>query len=323
MLTSPTRFIDVFNGDADGLCALHQVRLAEPAEAVLVTGVKRDIGLLERVEAGEGDVVTVLDLSLDRNRGALQRLLAGGAKVRYFDHHYAGEVPSHANLEAVIDTATGICTSMLVDRSLGGRFRSWAVVAAFGDNLDQAAVDLGGSLALGAAELEKLRELGRSLNYNAYGESEFDLLISPAALYRRLARYDDPLRFIAREEICGVLDMARRADLEAALALAPRWSRDGAGVYLLPDMPWSRRVNGAFANHLARVHPDRAQAVLAPSRSGGYIVSLRVPADAGCGADEFCRAFPGGGGRRDAAGIDRLPPEGLAQFEERFAATFG
>ena len=36
---------DVFNGDADGLCALQQWRLADPAPSTLVTGVKRDIQL--------------------------------------------------------------------------------------------------------------------------------------------------------------------------------------------------------------------------------------------------------------------------------------
>ena len=45
-----TRF-DVFNGDADGLCALQQLRLAQPRETPLVTGVKRDIALLGRVRA--------------------------------------------------------------------------------------------------------------------------------------------------------------------------------------------------------------------------------------------------------------------------------
>ncbi|HBQ39206.1 MAG TPA: acetyltransferase, partial [Halieaceae bacterium] len=59
---------DVFNGDADGLCALVQLRRAEPLDAVLVTGVKRDIALLQQVEAGPGDRVTVLDISLDKNR---------------------------------------------------------------------------------------------------------------------------------------------------------------------------------------------------------------------------------------------------------------
>jgi hypothetical protein len=39
--------IDVFNGDADGICALVQLRLAQPVQSKLVTGVKRDIQLLE------------------------------------------------------------------------------------------------------------------------------------------------------------------------------------------------------------------------------------------------------------------------------------
>ncbi|HHJ80611.1 MAG TPA: DHH family phosphoesterase, partial [Candidatus Tenderia electrophaga] len=42
---------DVFNGDADGLCALQQFRLAFPGESQLVSGVKRDIALLRKVSA--------------------------------------------------------------------------------------------------------------------------------------------------------------------------------------------------------------------------------------------------------------------------------
>jgi len=48
---------DVFNGDADGIISLVQLRLSQPREAQLVTGRKRDIKLLERVPAGEGDRV--------------------------------------------------------------------------------------------------------------------------------------------------------------------------------------------------------------------------------------------------------------------------
>ena len=44
----------VFNGDADGICAAHQLRLAGFAPDTVVTGVKRDIALLERVQAGLG-----------------------------------------------------------------------------------------------------------------------------------------------------------------------------------------------------------------------------------------------------------------------------
>ncbi|MEO7939536.1 MAG: acetyltransferase, partial [Burkholderiaceae bacterium] len=62
---------DVFNGDADGLCALHQLRLVAPRDATLITGVKRDIALLQRVPLQRDARVTVLDISLQRNRAAL------------------------------------------------------------------------------------------------------------------------------------------------------------------------------------------------------------------------------------------------------------
>jgi hypothetical protein len=44
---------DVFNGDADGICALHQLQLVTPAESVPVTGSKRDIALLARIPPHE------------------------------------------------------------------------------------------------------------------------------------------------------------------------------------------------------------------------------------------------------------------------------
>ena len=69
---------DVFNGDADGLCALHQLRLVTPVESALITGAKRDIALLQRVPALAGDRVTVLDLSAATNRAALVALLERG-----------------------------------------------------------------------------------------------------------------------------------------------------------------------------------------------------------------------------------------------------
>ncbi|MCC6211653.1 MAG: acetyltransferase [Burkholderiales bacterium] len=315
------RRIDVFNGDADGLCALRQLRLADPGPTELVTGVKRDIALLARVQAGDGDLVTVLDVSLERNRAALLGLLERGVRVRYFDHHFAGDVPSHPRLEASIDASPGVCTSILVDRHLGGRYRGWAVAAAFGDGLDQAAVDLGATMPLGAAELEKLRELGRSLNYNAYGETEADLLVPPARLYRVLARYEDPLQFVAAKGLYDRLNKGRREDLEAAAGVAPHWSGPGGLVLVLPAAAWSRRVIGTLASHLAGVHRRQAIAVLAP-RGEAYVVSLRVPAGARRGADEFCREYPGGGGRKEAAGINLLPAGELEAFVKRFSSLY-
>src|SRR5512135_3169526 len=131
--------IDVFNGDADGLCALHQLRLAEPADSELVTGPKRDVSLLKRVKAQAGDRITVLDVALSKNREALDRILEAGAEVRYFDHHQPGDIPEHPRFEAHIDTDANVCTSLLVNQYLQGRHLIWAVAAAFGDNLADAA----------------------------------------------------------------------------------------------------------------------------------------------------------------------------------------
>ena len=77
---------DIFNGDADGICSLLQLRLQNPVDAERITGVKRDIALLDRVNAGFGDHVTVLDISMANNAAALQRLLSAGAVVDYVDH---------------------------------------------------------------------------------------------------------------------------------------------------------------------------------------------------------------------------------------------
>ena len=131
--------IDVFNGDADGICALHQLRLVDPVDSQLVTGPKRDISLLKRVKAMAGDQVTVLDVALSKNREALDKLLEAGVQVRYFDHHQPGEIPEHPNFEPHIDTDANVCTSLLVNQSLQGRHLLWAVTAAFGDNLADAA----------------------------------------------------------------------------------------------------------------------------------------------------------------------------------------
>ncbi len=190
---------DVFNGDADGLCALQQLRLATPMDTVLVSGVKRDVALLQRVQrARAGDSVTVLDLSLAVNRPALLSLLEGGVRVEYFDHHFAGDLPDHPNLTALIDPSPDACTGILVDRHLGGRYRIWAVVAAYGDNLTRVADELAKPLGLTAPQREALRELGGALAYNAYADVEADLMVHPTALYRTLARHADPFEFIAR-----------------------------------------------------------------------------------------------------------------------------
>lgn len=312
---------DVFNGDADGLCALHMLRLARPRAAQLVTGVKRDNSLLRRVAAARGDSVTVLDISLAHNLAALLALLAQGVAVEYFDHHCVSAVPDHPLLEAHIDSAADVCTSVQVDRHLGGKHRRWALVGAFGDNMAATARRLADGLCLSAAEHELLRELGECLNYNAYGATESDLIYPPAALYRRLHGYADPLEFCAQEDVFARLKAARDADLQAAAGVAAQLETARGAIYRLPDAAWSRRVIGSFANRLAAQTPSQAFAVLVRCAADQTMVSLRVPQSGGATADEFARGF-GGGGRSTAAGIDRLPQALLPGFMQEFRRRF-
>ncbi len=315
-------FYDVFNGDADGICALHQLRLAEPRDSTLVTGVKRDIALLGRVPAGDGDSVTVLDVSLDKNRDALQGMLDAGAAVFYVDHHYAGEIPDHPRLQALINTAPDVCTSLLVNGHLKGRYLPWAVAAAFGDNLFDSAQRAAVPLNLDESQLKQLEELGTCINYNGYGASEEDLYFHPAELYRRLQPFADPFRFIAEEPAFATLRDGYADDMTQAGALQPESADKQTALFILPDAAWARRVSGVYSNELAREHPERAHALLTAKPGGGYVVSVRAPVATREGADELCRSFPSGGGRKAAAGINHLPAEDLERFEEAFRAAF-
>jgi len=315
------KFYDIFNGDADGICALHQLRLEEPRAAELVTGVKRDIELVARVDAQAGDRLTVLDISLRSNAVAVRRALERGAHLQYFDHHAAGDLPQHPGFDAHIDTAPDVCTSLLVDRHLSGKHRLWAVVAAFGDNLVESAIRAALPLQLDHTELARLHELGEAINYNAYGETVEDLHYHPADLYRVIAPYSDPRHFIFDEPVFEVLKQAGAEDLARAEDMPPEFATDAAALYVLPDAAWSRRVNGVFGNRLAQAEPQRAHAVLV-TRPDGYAVSVRAPRNKPVGADRLCLAFATGGGRQAAAGINRLPRHEFARFADAFRSAY-
>jgi hypothetical protein len=314
--------IDVFNGDADGLCALHQLRLSEPASATLVTGVKRDIKLLGRVSASRADQVTVLDVSLDSNRAPLLTMLDAGVQVTYFDHHFSGEIPQHENLVAHIDTAADVCTSLLVDRHMGGRWRNWAIVAAFGDNLREVGLRLAQEAGLSDAQTAAFSRLGECLNYNAYGETVQDLHFDPADLFRQMQPYPDPARFIAESDTFKRLSQGYEEDLACAVALKPHAEAPHATAIVMPDAPWARRVSGVYANQLSQAQPGRAHAILSTNSRGGYTVSVRAPIARASGADDLCRRFPTGGGRKAAAGINDLPRSDLDRFIVEFQRAF-
>ncbi|MEL0028483.1 MAG: DHH family phosphoesterase [Perlucidibaca sp.] len=315
---------DVFNGDADGLCALVQLRLAEPREATLITGVKRDIQLLAQVPVQPPARVTVLDINLDQNRQALDALLAADHDVFYADHHYPGEsLPAHPAFSGHIDTAAETCTSLIVDRLLCGRYALWATVAAFGDNLVAVAEARCRAAGLTEAETAQLRLLGTCLNYNGYGAGTADLHFHPAELFRALQPYASPFSFMHdNADVWRRLSVGYADDMRQGLEVPPLASDEHMAVIVMPDAAWSRRVNGVLGNELANRHPGRAHALVTTTPKGDYAVSIRAPLRNRQGADALARQFATGGGRQAAAGINHLPVEQLPVFIEAMAAQW-
>ncbi len=311
---------DIFNGDADGLCALQQLRLVQPRPSLLVTGPKRDIALLGQIQAAPDDEITVLDLALPPNRDALLTCLARGASCLYVDHHGCGERPSHPRLRLHIDTRADTCTALLVDALVGGVARAWAVVAAFGDGLPGPAEAAAAPLGLSPEALARLRILGEALNYNAYGEQVQDLAFHPAELHHRLLRHADPLEFLRHDEAAGALGELLERDVARAQQCMPQLLTGRHRLLILPAQPWSRRASGVLAHRLAQAAPAQAQAVLTPC-SGGYVVSVRAPVDTPRGAGTLCQRF-GGGGREQAGGIARLHEAALPAFRDAFVRSF-
>jgi single-stranded DNA-specific DHH superfamily exonuclease len=315
--------IDVFNGDADGICALHQLRLAAPQpEAQLLSGVKRDIALLQQIEEVCDESITVLDLSLDRNRTSLNKVLANGCKVLYVDHHYAGEVPVSEHLTTHIHPEPLLCTSLIVNWLVEGQYSPWALVGAFGDNLDEAVAPLAQGLGLDQAALEQLRELGILLNYNGYGAQLDDLFFHPVDLYHQVQPYSDPFAFYAEAPVVQTLRAGYHSDMDQASKAHPLHEGSRGRIFRLPNAAWARRVSGVFANALAQQRPEQAHALLTEQRDGSLLVSVRAPISNRNGADVLCRQFPNGGGRAAAAGINALAADQLDTFIQAFHYQF-
>ncbi|MFZ6644109.1 hypothetical protein ACO0LO_00195 [Undibacterium sp. TJN25] len=319
---------DVFNGDADGICALHQLRLAEPRAAQLITGVKRDIQLLSRLlspsAGGQYTTgrITVLDVSFDSNVDALKCLLEQGMDVRYFDHHAARLQFHHPRLSLHWDESPDVCTSILVDRYLQGRFRLWAVTAAYGDNLGHVADAMAVEAGLPQTARGQLCELGTLLNYNAYGETLADLHVPPAELYRDLHQYAEPFDFIAGSANFALLKHAYLQDMGLLGDLRPQWEQKNGAIYVLPNQPWARRISGLLANKLQVECCDKSIAVLTEKPDGCFVVSVRSAAPEQKAAHGFCSSFATGGGRQAAGGINSLQTCDVDAFAERFFSYF-
>ncbi|MDH3328781.1 MAG: acetyltransferase [Desulfobulbaceae bacterium] len=316
-------YIDVFNGDADGICALHQLRLDNPCpDARLITGVKRDIRLLSRIQDVSDAVITVIDISLDRNREDLERLLGQRNKIYYIDHHFSGRIPESANLETHIDPSPQTCSSLIVNALQQGRHRAWAIAGAFGDNLNETALSLAGKLKLDEEAIENLKETGVLLNYNGYGAALDDLYYHPDELYRLIKPYNSPFDFHAQSPAIQTLREGYKHDMSRAAKFESLKETEHGRIFQLPAKSWARRVAGVFSNMLAREKPDMAHGLIIKNNDGTLRISVRAPLNNRTGADELCRTFPSGGGRAAAAGINNLPPDQLELFHAAFFKQF-
>jgi len=111
-------------------------------------------------------------------------------------------------------------------------------------------------------------------------------------------------------------------DMMRARSVLPLRTCNGVTIIQLPAEAWARRVIGVFANDLVQRSPQCAFALLSLNVGGGYTVSVRVPSSSRISADEFCRTYETGGGRRLAGGINHLSESEIDRFVEQFEACY-
>ncbi|MEM9600975.1 MAG: DHH family phosphoesterase [Pseudomonadota bacterium] len=318
---------DLFNGDADGIFSLLQLRQVDPRpDATLITGVKRDIRLFPRIagHVSEGDRITALDISMAKNTDGLRQALAAGAEVFYADHHQTGEIPEHPNLQVITDMSKETCTAYLIDRHLHGAKAAWAVCGAYGDNFQRLAQSIAERRSL-SLPLGRLRELGELVNYNAYGLTLDDLHFDPADLYTTLLAYPDPMAFLDDDHPAfATLQSGYASDWDVAQKARELDISDAGHVLSLPAGPASNRISGLFGNALVDEDPQQAFAVLTEIAGdpAAYRVSVRAPRGRDSGSAAALATQFGGGGRAAAAGIDMLPESELGLFIDAFRTAF-
>lgn len=314
---------DIFNGDADGIFALHQYRLENPRpDSQLITGVKRDIRLLSQVDSQQNCCLTVFDISLDSNRSSLEKLLQHQNTILYFDHHFAGALPQSPLLKTFIDPSSDTCTSLIVNATLDDKYCLWAICGAFGDNLHSLAQQYAKKQGLTQPQTEQLQELGELFNYNGYGGTIEDLHYHPQDLYKAVAPFNTPFDFLEHSAEIVTLRVGYRDDIGLAMGLKEEKTPGKNRVYNLPDTAWARRVTGVFSNIRAREKTEAAHAVITENKDSTLRISVRAPLDDRRDADTLCKLFPTGGGRTAAAGINSLPASQLEQFLEKFLSFY-
>lgn len=298
---------DIFNGDADGIIAVLQMQLANPTDTIKITGVKRDIQLMQKVAPVEGDLLRVFDISMDKNMPYLHDALSVGARVFYADHHKASVIPKHVNLYPHIDIAPDVCTSLIISGLLDKKYHLWAITAAYGDNLLDRANKEADSLGLSEYQKAQLQELGTYINYNGYGSDVAELHFAPELLLHELLNYESPFELIEQQDsIFYTLKEAYKRDMALAAKAEVLYESRFSKVIILDDAPWARRVSGVLGNMMANQSPNRAHAVVSHNPKGSFTVSVRAPLNNKQGAVDICSKFSTGGGRAAAGGINEL-----------------
>lgn len=320
--------IDVFNGDADGIFSLIQLRKVNPVatdKQRLVTGLKRDISLVGKISDAEANQanITVLDISFDQNEREVARVLTQAALVFYCDHHQAKKIFEDKRLTSIIHTDPAVCTALLINDYLQNAQPLWAVAGAYGDALDDAAERLANQLALTMQQKASLKELGMLVNYNGYGNTEEDLHYLPAELYKILVTYDNPFD-VATDATSPYVRLKAGYDSDLANAKAVSVQSDAKAVLVvqLPDAAWASRISGTYGNMLAAQNRDKAVVIVSRNLHDSLTISLRAPKNNPYGAADICSQFATGGGREGAAGINALPIAALSQFVKLVSQTY-
>ena len=268
-----------YNGDADGICSMVQWGLIHGVEGTRVTGVKRDIQLLNRVNPTDGDEIIVMDISLARNHSRAEELSRLGFSITWFDHHLEGERIEALNSH--IDTSSSVCTASIVERFLGIK-SDWSEVALHGDGLSD------------YSSKPELKELGELLNYNGYGADLSDLHFHPDDLMLLCLQSKTPQVFMNTPEFIKL-----KKGFESDISMASKIELT-EGYYLLPNEPWARRVVGVMAHRINET--GEGPHVIAIDKGDTFQISVRGRN----GIGDLCAMF-NGGGRATAGGIDALP----------------
>ena len=313
---------DVFNGDTDGIFAWHQLRLTHPRDAEIITGVKRDVNLASKVNAEDGDLVTIMDVSHAKNRKDVQRILDSGAIIEYFDHHDPKELIEHPNITYHINTEPNISTGLIVNSHVNGQNRLWSIATAFGDNHLDLAMNMAKSESLSDEQVLILKQIGLVVNYNSYGQTIEDLFYTPEEIAEAArACGSDIFKFLEQGDIFSTLLENFNADMSSAVCQEPFSISKNGVIYTLPNEAWTHRIMGSFSNHLVSTNKNLACAIAVLNSDGTYRISVRSSINNPHGAGNLCGNF-GGGGREKAGGINNLPASDMNTFKEEFDKVF-